>query len=438
MDKTEEPFSIRPWLDTRRKKDNGRYPLKLAVYSVDEKTKKLFRLPFDLSESEFEEIKENPKRKHYKKLKEDIDKELKKAEEAAVSLERFSLMAFSQKYQERLMMTSAPVNGDLLSGYERIIQGYMESGQIKTAKTYQSSRSSILEYLERDKKKRPKKILFAEVTKKWLQDYETFMRDKEQKSTNTISQYLRSMRAVFNAAIDAKEIGSDIYPFGKKAFVIPKGENTKQALTLEQLQGILKAVPMTEEQRAAKDFWMLSYSLYGLNMADILNLRYKQVKGNVLNIRFREKTKRTSKTSLPSWRLFLRQNECIDIIEKYGHPNRRPEQLIFSSHRGSDIASRFFLRPDMTEKEKVSRRDSFNDFIVENLKALAEANGIDTTNMHNMAARHTSATMASRAGFTKMQIQRNQGRTSKDITEGYIDFDTDKELQAMADCLFKL
>lgn len=65
---------------------------------------------------------------------------------------------------------------------------------------------------------------------------------------------MRALRAIFNKARAEKEINEDIYPFGKRRYVIPSSKGVKKALTSEQLSRLFKSEPLNSQQEKAKDF----------------------------------------------------------------------------------------------------------------------------------------------------------------------------------------
>ena len=88
-------------------------------------------------------------------------------------------------------------------------------------------------------KKFKKKLTFDEITGKFLNDYEKWMINSGNSST-TVGIYLRSLRTIFNQAIDKGIINKDIYPFKKKIFQIAAGRNIKKALNLQEVEMIFK------------------------------------------------------------------------------------------------------------------------------------------------------------------------------------------------------
>jgi len=72
-------------------------------------------------------------------------------------------------------------------------------------------------------------------------------------SDTTIGIYVRSLRAVYNYAISLGIIKRDeMYPFGKRQYIIPAGRNIKKALSIAEVKMIhdYKTIPGTSGDKA--------------------------------------------------------------------------------------------------------------------------------------------------------------------------------------------
>jgi len=97
--------------------------------------------------------------------------------------------------------------------YDSIINELRENNKFGTASNYELSKKSLNAFVQFEKGKSPDKILFNEITVKWLTKYENYMIDSLGRSETTVSMYLRALRTVFNTAISDKEIDTEVYPF---------------------------------------------------------------------------------------------------------------------------------------------------------------------------------------------------------------------------------
>ena len=105
-------------------------------------------------------------------------------------------------------------------------------------------------------------VTFSQINKSFLRNYENWLIENKMKM-NTRSIHLRNIRAVFNRAIDDDVINQDVYPF--RNFKIKNEQREKQCLTAEQVRILCGYEFNRPALRMARDFWMLSFFLCGIN-----------------------------------------------------------------------------------------------------------------------------------------------------------------------------
>jgi integrase len=108
---------------------------------------------------------------------------------------------------------------------------------------------------------------FEAITVNWLNGF----KDEALKtnSVNTVAIHLRNLRMIINRAID--DGLSTNYPFRK--FKI-KGENTpKKGLSIEDVKFIKSRDDLKDNERYARDIWLLSFYLIGINYKDLFQIR---------------------------------------------------------------------------------------------------------------------------------------------------------------------
>jgi integrase/recombinase XerD len=223
------------------------------------------------------------------------------------------------------------------------------------------------------------------------------MVDIKGKSATTVGIYLRGLRVIFNKAIDLKAVEKELYPFGVKKYEIPASSNKKKAYDGNQLSVLFNSVPDTEEQKKAKDFWFFSFVCNGMNMKDILHLKWKNVSDE--NIEFiREKTKRTKKANSSHIQVPLTP------FAKYFMDKNR------------------FLFPILDESMSAERqhlvKGNFIRFVNQHLKKLAKANGL-SEEVSTYWARHSFATSAIRNDATMEFVSESLGHSDVKTTQLY-------------------
>lgn len=400
--KMEIQYFISLVLDKRRIKGNGKFPVKLRMFTPTPRTQKLYPTIFEFTEKEFKSIWETTKpREEHKEIRRQLQLIENNAIDKAKELSPFTFEEFEKK-----LFRKQGEGENVFYHYSVLIEDLKKQGQIGTANTYELSLKSIKEYLIYLNGKEPVKLLFINITSKWLNGYESFMTTGEKKrSLTTVSMYLRVLRTVFNKAIQEKEIDAEIYPFGKRKYQIPAVRKVKKSLDKENLKVLFNAPPQTIEQEKAKDFWFFSYACNGMNIKDMALLKYKDLNENRITY-FRAKTIKTAKADLKPIVIYL-NDYALQIIEKYGNKNQQPNQLIF------DI-----INEVQNIEEQQRKIKNFTKFINQNLKKLAEKNNI-TGEISTYWARHSFATNAIRNGASMEFVSEALNHSNLKVTQGY-------------------
>jgi hypothetical protein len=287
-------------LDTRRIKENNKYPVKLRLNFA--RTTNYYQTVFDLTQEEFKKLSAPRVSSELQTVKNKIKKIEHEAESAVSQLDFFSFSEFELKFiasnslfrQRKRKQISTDPEPDYFDfspfykkfpilceqiadsfsigwSYKKYIQKLIMEGRIGTAVSYHCSYVSI--------KKFKGDIKFVSITASYLHAYE-----QESKtngiSKSTIGFYLRSLRAVYNAAVEdgfAKKDKS--YPFGRRKYQIPTSRKVKKALDLKDVEMIYyyDESRLSEFEQRSKDYWLFSYFGNGMNIKDIACLKYQNV-----------------------------------------------------------------------------------------------------------------------------------------------------------------
>jgi len=410
----EKQYFISIYLDKRRPKVNGKYPVKLRIFTPNPRKQKLYSTIFEFSKKEFKSIWETIKTQgEYKNQRDKLREVEKRAENVAQSLTVFSFTEFEKKY-----LRNTGTGNNVMCQYNQIISRLKSNDRINTVSNYELGLKSITNFVNKKQGKEPAKLNFTDITPEWLQKYENYMINDLHKSRTTVSFYVRTLRTAFNNAINDKEINPDIYPFGKDKYQVPSVSNVKKAFTKVQLKQLFNAVPQTPEQEKAKNFWFFSYACNGMNIKDIALLKHENIKGETIEF-YRAKTINTSKTDLRPVTVYLNKFSK-SIIKKYGNKNTNKNEYIFSIISDSD-----------NEVIKHSKIKNFTKFINQNLKKLAIKEGM-TGDISTYWARHSFATNAIRSGasmeFVSEALSHNNLKTTQNYFAG---FESDQKKEIM-------
>jgi site-specific recombinase XerD len=405
-------YAISIYLDTRRSKTNNKYPVKLRVYTSNPRKQKLYPTIFELTEKEFNSVwLTNKPRGDNNDLRLKIQAIENKANKIAEKLTPFTLDEFEKKlYRKRS-------DGNKVSyHYKELIADYLKNDRLGTADSYSYSEKAIKEFVENTRKNSYNNLTFYDIDKNWLNEFERHMLGKK-RSPTTIGIYLRPLRAIFNKAIEERDIEPDIYPFGKRKYQIPSSRKVKKALSAEQLKTLYNSNPDTPEQIKAKDFWFFSYNSNGMNIKDIALLKFKDLDGETIKF-FRAKTRFTSKSDLQVITVFI-NNYMKDFIEKYCNSNKNPDNFVFNIISNNDDVKK--------QRDKIK---NFTRYINQHLKVLCANIGLPS-DISSYWARHSFATTSIRKGASLELMQESLGHKDVKTTQSYFDGfedETKKEL----------
>ncbi len=413
----EHQYFISLYLDTRRAKKNGKFPVKLRVFTPLPKKQKLFATKYEFMEDEFKDI-EDAKRPS-SKIKEtrlELNAIIAKANDIAKDIQPFDI----EKFERKLLRKASDTN-NVIFYYNQTIAELTKNQKFGTASNYNLSLKSLINFIEYKTKKTPHTIPFELITSKWLNSYEKHMIEDLDRSYTTVSMYIRALRTIFNTAIRENEIKKEIYPFGSAEgkYQPPKTRSPKKTLVDSQLKTLLNAEPKNEYESKAKDFWLFAFVSNGLNIKDIALLRNKDLQDDSFTfVRAKTKHVRDGETKVIE---VLLNDYSKGVINKYRNKDRSPNAYLFT-----------ILDPLNTAKENFLKVKNFTRFLNQHLKQLAADNGIPKEVSSNWA-RHSFASKALQSNLNLKSISDALGHSNTKTTETYLSGFKDDVRRKLAD-----
>lgn len=283
------------YLDTRRARKDGTFPIKLYV---NHNGRFYIKTEFSAIGRNWEGNQFSKTEPNYKAKNISLRNLMNRAEEAVYSLEREGkLKGTSDDRLKRLIEQAITQKEERRNTVLDLFDEFIASKTKRsTIEIYSLTKSKIERFSGN--------CSFGEIDKKWLINFDNFMISSGM-STNTRSIHMRNLRAIFNYAID-EEI-TDNYPFRK--FSIKKEETRKRALTVEQLR-VLRDYPCEGYQKKYRDIFMLMFYLIGINSVDLFEA--KELNNGRLEYR-RSKTNKLYSINV--------EPEAMEIIERYSGKN---------------------------------------------------------------------------------------------------------------------
>ena len=225
-------------------------------------------------------------------------------------------------------------------------------------------------------------LLLKDMDKNFL---EKFIKQKQNKfSANYLRQLFVVYRAVYNFAINKGYANINDYPF--RGLKLPRRTVAHRALTIEQLRE-LRDMNLDDTLSFARDWFMLSFYLCGMNLPDISHLDEEMIKSGEI-VTYRRKTKQPIRMMI--------QIEAKVIFEKY------KDKLLIGD-----------------------KAYSFDSLRIK-LQTIAKQSKTLPHNLTPYFARHSWATIASFLDIPEKTIGNALAHANTTITSGYINFDHKK------------
>ncbi len=248
-------------------------------------------------------------------------------------------------------------------------------------------------------------IYFTDITLDWLENFEAWM-DKAGMSVNGKSFYLRTLRALFNRAIDRDVIDQNAYPFRK--FRIKRESTPKRSLSVEELRR-LRDYPCEEWQEKWRDIFMLVFYLIGINTVDLMTLT--EIRKGRIEYR-RAKTHRLYSIKV--------EPEAQAIIDKY----KGTDHLLTFADQYADPGD--FRRRMNAALKKIGPMEWVENRSRTHPKKNKKQYNALFPGLTSYWARHTWATIAASLDIPKETIAAALGHGGNTVTDIYIDFDQRK------------
>lgn len=381
--------TVKLYLDTRRQKKDGTYPIKL---NVRHNKQFLINTEFTATPETWVGNEYNNKENNYKPKNIAIRNIKNKVETLILRLEEDgklkSLSDASLKKQIEDSLSNKPqAEKNFLYYFDDFLSLKSNEG---TKTLYHTTRNKIVEFDEA--------CTFESIDKKWLTSFQEWM--AKTLKVNAYAIHLRNIRAVFNYAID-EEI-TMLYPFRK--FKIKKEATRKRCLTVEQLI-TLRDYPCEEYQSKYRDIFMLMFYMIGINAADLFLAK----KTDIINGRLEYKRHKTNR--LYSIKI---EPEAMEIINKFRGKGDYLLDIMDSYKNYKD----FLHRMGMALKQigEVERKGLGGK---KTRKPLFPC-------LSSYWSRHTWATIAASLDIPKETISASLGHGGNSVTDIYIKFDEGK------------
>lgn len=284
--------------------------------------------------------------------------------------------------------------GDIIS----ILKSKAEEKQMKGVVNYSSSFMSTVSAIQNFEKS--DKLPVTSVTTQWLRAFEEHLSknggskgnhyNSRPLSVNSVAVYMRNIRTAYNAAISEGRADHNSYPF--RDYKIKKAGTGHRVVSIVDMGNIAGYSRENPSVMFARDMFLLSFYLIGINMADLFKLDKIYRDGRVRYIRSKGKHQFD----------ILAQPEALEIIKKYkGTKHLLNWDNYYTTYRGANKSINKYLKQISAEIGA----------------------GVPLTTYY---ARHTWATIASSLDVPDNTISAALGHTRNSMTRIYNFFDNKK------------
>lgn len=260
-----------------------------------------------------------------------------------------------------------------------------KNGRVRTAEAYVSALNSFKRF------RCNKDIHLDSITGEIMEEYQASLRARGV-TLNTVSFYMRILRAVYNRATD-RELVSQQNPFRHVYTGVDK--TVKRALPLKTIKDI-KVLDLSDEPALdyARDMFLMSFYLRGASFIDMAYMR----KSDCINGHVTYRRRKTGQILTIEW-----TKEMQYILDKYAE---NPTDYLLPIIRNRDINERSAYR---------NRCYCIN----RNLKQIATRVGLDMS-LTLYVARHSWASAAKEKGIPLSVICEGMGHDSETTTQIYL------------------
>lgn len=326
-----------------------------------------------------------------------IDRHLARLRTAVANIEGAEWMDTDRLWDVLTKRTSEE-KGFRLDVYD-FAERMTEGKERRTRLGYKYTLNALRKFTGRDR------LDINEVTYELLTAWKAWMEARSGKGSRSVSYYLEHLKTIHAAARslynddDVGVVRIPRQPF-RKGLIPPQPKTKHRALTLKQVQSIYKVEPKTSRGKLAKDVFLLSFALVGMNTIDLYHLKKQDLKDGVLTYNRAKTDSERDDEAIMRVRV---EPEAAHLINKY---NGTGGHLL-------SFATRYYSDGEFNRATNIG------------LKEVGQLCGIEKLTTYH--ARHTWATLArNEVGVTLGDVGEalnHSPRGSERVTDIYVERD---------------
>lgn len=385
-------------LDTRKHKLDGLYPVVIRITFNKSNTTISTGVRIRIEHWDKTSQMVMKTQPNFQQLTQCISEKYLKVQKAILTIQQNGEFSF-EKLKANLVDRSPnkPKELTFIDFSNQLINQMLELNQTGNALVYRVALNRFISYCGNNK------IGFKEIDYNLLNGFKQSLQLDGIKQ-NTISNYFRTIKAIYNKAIKAKIIDRSFYPFYDIS--VKQEKTSNRAISMDQIKDFVsyKLVGNTSEWHA-RNYFMISFLLIGASFTDLAYLKTDNIKAGRVIFKRRKTHKQYSIKLLPE------------------------TSELFSYYQNSNSKYLLPILPPIVKEDSIEAKKLISQWIKTTnkyLKRIGTEIGLDSP-LTSYVARHTWATTAKRLGYSNELIAEAMGHEYGNRTTAiYLDsFDQD-------------
>lgn len=367
-------------LDKRRSKPDGLYPIVVRITFNNTNTTittgiRAKEIHWDSNSQSINKL--NPNFQH---LNQSISEIYLKIQKIILKLQESGEFSFEMLKFQLLNKTVTKVKPITVIDFSnQLINQMLELNQTGNALVYRVALNRFISYCGNNK------IGFKEIDYNLLNGFKQSLQ-LDRIRQNTISNYFRTIKAIYNKAIKAKIIDRSFYPFYDIS--VKQEKTSNRAISIDQIKDLVshQLVSNTPEWHA-RNYFMISFLLIGASFTDLAYLKTDNIKSGRVFFKRRKTHKQYSIKLLPA------------------------ASELFSSYQNSNSKYLLPILQPTVKEDSLEAKKLISQWIKTTnkyLKRIGTEVGLDSP-LTSYVARHTWATTAKRLGYSNELIAEAMG-----------------------------
>lgn len=379
-------------LDTRRKKQDGTYPLILRL--GHQRTTIPIPLGISVKEKDWDEKNKEVKKSYVgvetvTRLNNLIHKKRSEAMEIILKLHEAGQLNSLSVSELKDRIHQGASTQSFFHYTDQLVEELKKANRFGTARSYKGLKDILKKFND------DKDLPFRSITYQFLTKFETAHKAKK-KGANGLAVYMRTIRAIYNKAIKSGLVDKELYPFAN--YRIKTVPTEKRALDWELLKKIIALdFKPGDVLFNTRNYFVASYMMYGMNFSDMAYLKKTDIKDGRLLYR-RQKTNKLYD---------IKVTDNLNKILSYYAALNPESEFIFPIIKREE--------PALQDKDIQWARKRYNM----RLKDLAEKVDIQST-LTSYVSRHSFATQAMLQEVPLNAISSMLGHSNLKTTEIYL------------------